>query len=167
MDYIFPMGYNGTVHLTGGESIQYLNSCLNNLEDRDIILVGSQSGTLNYDVCNLSQYCLLQHAFLLGTQPDASILCINPFDDIEYIERTIKYLESAIESRVLALVLFPMDISDSWKGIYGSRKEISLDKLKTLKSTMVSQIGLPLYCLGDEGAMSQLFNDILNYFSEE
>ena len=167
MDYIFPMGYNGTVHLTGEESIQYLNSCLNNLEDRDIILVGSQSGTLNYDVSNLSQYCLLQHAFLLGIQPDASILCINPFDDIEYIERTIKYLESAIESRVLALALFPMDISDSWKGIYGSRKEISLDKLKTLKSTMVSQIGLPLYCLGDEGDMSQLFNDILNYFSEE
>lgn len=64
MDYIFPMGYNGTVHLTGEESIQYLNSCLNNLEDRDIILVGSQSGTLNYDVCNLSQYCLLQHAFI-------------------------------------------------------------------------------------------------------
>jgi uncharacterized NAD-dependent epimerase/dehydratase family protein len=86
MDYVFPIGYNSAVDLSEEESIIYLNALIYELceKENDLIIVGSQSGTVNYDVGNLSQFCLRQHSFLLGTQPDATVLCVNPFDEMEY-----------------------------------------------------------------------------------
>ena len=37
---------------------------------------------------------LTNHFFLLGVNPDAVILVVNIYDDIDYIRRTISYLES-------------------------------------------------------------------------
>ena len=131
-----------------------------------MFIVGSQSGTLNYDVGNLSQFCLFQHAFLLGTQPDATVLCINPFDEMEYIERTIGYLQSSIESQVIALVLYPMDISNKWSGVYGSRIRVEEAKIQSLSDAVQERFHLPLYCLGREKHMEDLMNTIVDFFAD-
>ena len=41
----------------------------------------------------------------MGINPDGVILCVNDFDDIEYINRTISYLESVITAKVICLVV--------------------------------------------------------------
>lgn len=168
MDHVFPMGYNSAVSLSEEDSILYLNTLVNELceSENDLIIVGSQSGTVNYDVGNLSQFCLCQHTFLLGTQPDATVLCINPFDEIEYIERTIGYLKSAIESQVIALVLYPMDISNKWSGIYGSRIRVDEAKMQTISDVVQQRFNLPLYCLGNEKHMEDLMNTVVDFFAK-
>lgn len=168
MDYVFPIGYNSAVDLSEEESIIYLNALIYELceKENDLIIVGSQSGTVNYDVGNLSQFCLRQHSFLLGTQPDATVLCVNPFDEMEYIERTIGYLESAIESQVIALVLYPMDISNKWSGIYGRRVRVDDARIRSIEDAVQKRFHLPLYCLGREKDMVELMSTVVDFFAE-
>ena len=124
MDYVFPIGYNSSVHIAGFDAICYLNHIINILceKDNDIILLGSQSGTVPFDTGNIIQYNIPQYDFLIGTQPDIVILCINPFDDIKHIARTVEFIESSVDCKVLSLVVFPMTIKDNWSAFFGGKK---------------------------------------------
>ncbi|MBE5965651.1 MAG: DUF1611 domain-containing protein, partial [Lachnospiraceae bacterium] len=72
MDYVFPMGYNSTVSIHEYDTITYLNNAIHNMEiaGKDIIIVGSQSGTVTYDYGNLQQFAVNQYSYLLGTLPE-------------------------------------------------------------------------------------------------
>ena len=168
MDDVYPMGYNCSVYLRGLEAVQYLNSRMNALceKDVDLILAGSQSGTVPYDVGNLVQYPCMQYDFLMGTLPDAVILCINGYDEPEYVGRTIRFLESAVECRVIAAVLYPLDFRDESRGIHSGRAVIPGEKEKALKERMREQFGIPLYLLGKEDEMEELTGQIIQYFEE-
>lgn len=167
MDYVFPMGYNSSVHIKEFDTVRYLNYIINDLciKKKDIILVGSQSGTVVYDTGNLIQYNIPQYNFLIGTQPDAVILCVNPYDETEYIRRTIVFIESCVNNcEVIALVIFPMDISDNWAGIYGTKKPLSEQKYLQIKTSLYEQFHIPIFKLGVEKDMEKLSQNILNYF---
>lgn len=167
MDYVFPMGYNASVYINESDTVRYLNYIINNLcmQNKDIILVGSQSGTVSYDIGNLAQYPTLQYPFLIGTHPDAVILCINPFDEIEYIRRTIRFIMASVNCKVIALVVFPMDIREDWSGIYGTKEKLSDEKYQKLKRSLYSNLHISVFRLGDETDMKQLFQETLSFFS--
>ncbi len=169
MDYCFPMGYNSSVQIKEFDTVRYLNHIVNDLcmSNKDIIIVGSQSGTISYDIGNIVQYPIPQYNFLLGTQPDVVVLCVNPYDDINYIKRTISFIESSIDSKVISLVVFPMDFKDNWTGIYGYKKTLSEEKYYKLKEILYNEFNLPIFKLGLENDMSELVNLIINYFSED
>ena len=166
MDGVYPMGYNSSVHITGADAVRYLNYQINELceKENDLIIVGSQSGTVPYDYGNLEQYTFAQFDLLMGTLPDAVILCVNPFDDIEYVERTIHFIESSVECKVIGLSLFPLDFKN--ESFYGNRKQISQEKCEWLKKEYSSRVNLPLYPLGKEDEMEMLVNRVIEYFEE-
>lgn len=167
MDYVFPMGYNSSVYIGGYQTVQYLNHIINDLciRDKDIILVGSQSGTVPYDTGNINQFTVSQMNFLMGTQPDAVVLCVNPYDETAYINRTIKLIESCVDCRVVALVLFPMTVQGGWKGFYGAKQSLSEEECLKLKEDLAVRTGLSVYCLGEEEDMGRLTNYIIDFFS--
>lgn len=167
MDYVFPMGYNSSVYIKEHEIIRYLNTSVNYLceSNNDLIIVGTQSGTIQYDHGNLMQYNVSQHLFLLGTQPDAVVLCVNPFDEFDYIERTVKYIESSVNSKVISIVIFPMDIKKDWTGIYGQKTFLSEDKLMRLKEQLFKRFSVPIYKLGCESDMNNVAENIIDFFS--
>lgn len=169
MDYCFPMGYNSTVYIKENDKIRYLNHIMNELcfKDKDIILVGSQSGTVPYDTGNISLYTSSQYFFLMGTQPDCIVLVVNPFDELSYIERTIAFVESCVRCKVIAFVVFPMGLSDDWSGIYGRKKAISFDVQAEIKKQLFSRFKVPAYILGNEKDMCELVNVIIDYFVSE
>ena len=160
------MGYNSSVHITGADAVRYLNYQINELceKENDLIIVGSQSGTVPYDYGNLEQYAFAQFDLLMGTLPDAVILCVNPFDDIEYVERTIHFIESSVECKVIGLSLFPLDFKN--ESFYGNRKQISQEKCEWLKKEYSSRVNLPLYPLEKEDEMEMLVNRVIEYFEE-
>ena len=166
MDEVYPMGYNSSVYLSGYDAIRYLNSRMNHLceKDIDLILVGCQSGTVPYDTGNIEQYTCSQYDFLMGTLPDAVILCINPYDELEYIDRTIKFIEATAESKVIAIVLFPLDLKEQWKGLYGKKTIVEKSKIDLLTKSVDHLFHLPLFLLGNEQDMLNLTDCILNYF---
>jgi hypothetical protein len=169
MDYVYPMGYNSSVYIHGLDSIRYLNHIMNELCEKqcDIIITGSQSGTIPYDTGNLAQYTLYQHEFLMGTQPDAVVLCVNPFDEPEYISRTIKFIESSVDCAVIALVVFPMDIKDGWSGMYGQKTPLTSEKYHVLKVDLHKRFDVPVYKLSDVSDMENLVNTLTDFFEDK
>jgi uncharacterized NAD-dependent epimerase/dehydratase family protein len=170
MDYTYPMGYNSSVYIHGPDAIRYLNHIMHQLCEKqcDIIISGSQSGTIPYDTGNMSQYTLYQYEFLMGTQPDAVVLCINPFDEPEYISRTIKFIESAVDCTVIALVVFPMNIKEGWSGMYGQKTLLTSEEYHALKTELHKDFNiLPVYKLGDTSDMENLVNTLTGFFEDE
>lgn len=167
-DEVFPIGYHSTVNISGDEIILYLNDKINRLCDiSDLIIVGSQSGTIPYDTGNLLQYATNQYLFLQGTQPDGVVLCVNPFDEEEYVWRTICFIESAIGCKVIALVLFPVALDDDWRGIYGGKRKCTENESFDLAKSFSQIYKRSVYILGNCRDMEDLKNEVVQFFSEK
>ncbi len=89
---------------------------------------------------------------------------INTFDEIEYIHRTIQFIVASVNCKVIALVVFPMDIREDWSGVYGTKEKLSDKKYENLKSSLYSNLHISVFKLGDEADMKQLFQKILSFF---
>lgn len=165
MDYVFPYGYNNAVHINEMQSVLYLNSLINQLciKDYDLIIVGSQSGSVSYDFGNLS-YINLSQYFLFGTLPDAIILCVNPYDDLNYIQRTISYIESSIDAKIIAIMVYPMKIKNSWEGIFGLKTPLSDMEFNELEKKIKDIYKISIYNLSNDTHIDYLIQDILNFF---
>lgn len=168
IDYVYPMGYGSSIEIKGFDTIRYLNFLMHKLSciENDIIIVGSQSNTIPYDYGNIVQYPLPQMHFLLGTLPDIVCLCVNCFDEEDYIWRTINYIQAVASSVVFALVLYPMNIVDNWRSIYASKRPLSKDEQNFYKVQLSNIFHLPVFILGEEEDMDRLFNSIVDYFGE-
>ncbi|MBE6052537.1 MAG: DUF1611 domain-containing protein [Clostridium sartagoforme] len=168
MDEVFPMGYNSTVNIEGNDIIIMLNNMMHNIDkmNKDIILVGCQSGTIPYSFNNLSYITTSQLNFLLGSIPDAVILCVNPFDDYNYILRSINVIEGLTNCKVISLVVFPMDFKNNWAKVMDSRIKVSDEDIKKFIYDIQRKAKVPCYVLGNMQDMSKLYEDCINYFSE-
>ena len=167
MDYAYPMGYNASVYISDFDSIRYLNHITNELcKTNDLIIVGSQSGSVSFDFGNINQWNIAQYCFVCGTQPDIIILCVNPFDDIEYIDRSIKFLESSVNSKVIALVVYPINRSSNWSGYLGGKEKITLEDFDSIQLQLKNELKREVYLLGDHQQMFSLMQLIIDYFSE-
>lgn len=112
-EYSYVFGYESTDLLTSYEMIQILNEAVYDLEksECEIIIVGSQSGTVPHQLRNMSMIPLKQYAFLLGTQPDSIILCVNGYDEEDYINRTISFFKATVNANVICLVISYLNIN--------------------------------------------------------
>ncbi len=136
-------------------------------KNKDIIIVGSQSGTLPYDTGNICHITVPQFGFLMGTQPDCVVLCVNPYDDIELINRTINFIESTVNCKVVAIVVFPMVIQNDWRGMYGAKEQLSEIHYLEIKDKYLKTFRLPVYMLGNQIDMVNLINVVTDYFVDD
>lgn len=171
MEYVFPIGYNSvySLRIHDYDVIRYLNETIHKLEDTrcDIILVGSQSASVNIYPNHLYYYNIFQTNFLMGTRPDAIILSISMNDTYEYIEKTISFLESTVECEVIALCLFPVVQTFDWAGPVSPSNIISKESFQNVKKDLYDHFNLPTFLLGEEAQMMDLTNEIISYFSQE
>lgn len=116
MDEMYVMGYESQERLTSPEAILKINSLIHQIDTKrkDIIIACSQSQTIPMNTGALGHYPMEQHEFLTGIEPDCMILCIDPYDDKEYIERTKQYLEAYSNKKVLALMMMPFCHELEW-----------------------------------------------------
>ena len=70
---------------------------------------------------------------MTATQPDCVVLCVNPFDEISYIRRTILYIESSIDTKVISIVVFPMDISANQYGLFQGKTKLGRENYNKIK----------------------------------
>ncbi len=150
--YVF--GYESTDLLSPTEMIQVLNEYVYELEKSDykIIVAGSQSGTVPHQLRNTSMIPLRQYYFLLGTQPDSIILCVNDFDSFEYIHRTISFFKSTVMANVICLV-----VSSINSPVDNSERKSS--------EAFMSEFGIPAFDL-KSFCDDDIVNEILNYYNE-
>lgn len=167
MDLCFHFGYRSTSDVMREEMVSYLNSSIDEISKKgvDIIISGCQSGTVPYDFGNIKYYTFWQTEFLLGTLPDAVILCVNAHDEFEYVKRTIGFIESSVDSKVVAIVIYPMGFNEK----IGKSRLVRLDDVELTKSLLryKSYFNLPTYILGDDVGMENLYNTICEFFADD
>ena len=167
MDLCFHFGYHSTTNINRQNMVSYLNSEINNISQKgvDIIISGCQSGSVTYDFGNAKYYTFSQSEFLLGTLPDAIILCVNSYDEIDYVRRTIQYLESCADSKVIALVVYPMGYNDQ----LGRSRLVHLSdtELNKIVHMLSSQFNVPAYTLGKESDMEKLYATVIAFFTPD
>ncbi len=110
MNDIFSCGYNSSIDLLPEQVICYVNQMLFDISnsDVDLILTGSQTALLGYNNDSVFDRPYIHRLFFEGVQSDAIIMCINEFDDIEYVEQSIKLAEGISGGKVIALACFPI-----------------------------------------------------------
>ena len=172
MDLAFPMGYASPLNLPLQCYVPYLDAKMRQIcRDKrpDIILVGSQSGTIPYDIHTHSTHSMASTAFLLGTKPDACILVVNSIDDERYIEDTLDGIHALAKAPTLALA-----ISDKGKHIrtaYGRTfinprpltPQAIRDKLRQLEN----RFGLPAVEILAADGQQRLLDTVLRYFARQ
>lgn len=163
-----PIGYCASVHLDLVDFTYYLNSSVHEIEmnEPDIIIVGNQSQTLNSFWGNQKMYPYEQFLFLLATNPDAYILCVNADDPVDYVSRTINYIESITCAKNVGLVIFPVCKKGNDVIVYNENIIDSTNLLK-YQENFARYLEKNVYILGDGQSMDELFEHCIDVFSED
>ena len=163
-DYVYPMGYNSSVYVDGYDAIRILNEAMWDIErkDPDIIITGCQSSTVPYNVNIMTNLNFSSYEFLIGTAPDAVVLCVNPFDSVHYIEKSIKFIESVGNAKVIALVLFPVNRKDM--AFINQDMKLNNGEIERKIDFLSSSTQIKTYLNSRIGAES-LSEDIIQFFA--
>lgn len=167
MDADYPMGHESAVYVKGFDSIIAINQILGNIDKRDpdIIIFGSQSNCVPFQVGGPSDYPIVQHELLLGCQAEAYILCISNDATIDYIKRTISYLEGLYESKVIALAFSPIALGQRWSTVSVKMDLIKPDDIKKHIDELRKEFDIPVLSMNNANFFSDVSDIIVEYFS--
>ena len=172
MDLAFPMGYASPLQLPLQVYVPYLDYKMreiNRKKQPEIILVGSQSGTIPYDVNEHKTHSLSSIAFMLGTKPDACILVVNSIDADDYIRDTMDGIRAVCKAPTILLAM--SDKEKHIRAAYGrtminpqqmSREQID-EKLQYLEQTF----NLPAVEIVSEEGQQKMLETVLKFFSAD
>jgi len=168
-DSNFSYGYNSYIELSESETILLLNTEIQKIEQKqvDVIIVGTQGGVIPYAKYNINTIPMHQENFLSAIDFDCLIMCINSFDSIEYIARSIMYIESYTGKRVSSLVLFPRRRMISKFGLTDKFTNLSDEELCNLKNILGREFHREIFINGHKNDMNTLYNNIVSYFSDK
>ena len=108
MDCAFPMGYAASIEMPLDGYTPYIDAKMREICYRKrphLILVGSQSGTVPYNVSEPETHTLPTVAFLMGVKPDACLLVVNSIDTDDYIQDTIDGIRAMCHAPTLLLAM--------------------------------------------------------------
>ncbi len=167
MDDVFHFGYNKYFQMDSQLFIEALNDSLNTIQEKgvDIILAGCQSGTIPYGFTNVRYTTCKQIDFLTGINPDKVVLCVNIFDDTDYIKRTISFIESLGSCDVIATVLFTMTFAGEYSMVGTPSKKESAENIALKKYEIEGSCSKPCFESGNKEQMQELFKLIVENFS--
>lgn len=161
LDADFTIGYDSRVEVGGYEFISEANKIIFEVsqKDNDIIITGTQSSTIPYSYNSLKNIPLHSLEYLMAARPDAVVLCINGYDPIEYIKRTIVTIENLLNTSVVAISVYPID----------KTREKFNNKVRYYSEEFVEEmsakIGKKCYLMNSENNLDCLFDDVLTYFT--
>lgn len=85
-------------------------------------------------------------------------------DDVDDILRTVKFTESLMDCKVIALSLFPLDYLNGWKYLRNIKEKIDTVELKNRVKEIEKITSIPTFILGDNMEENKMFEVIIDYF---
>lgn len=166
-----PLEMDASIRFPREQILRFIQGKMREIEIKnnpDLIIVGGQSGVVPYTYgLKDDEYTIPTLTFLMATIPHIYILCINSWDDREYIKDTIHVLESLGKGKVIALVSSKISKIVE-KNMATIRKTIlSENEYDIIKEEMKELFSLPLYDILDPKDAKQLFFQIIKYFKGE
>lgn len=129
-DAVYPCGYQAAIPKDPYKAISLVSEYIweaTRDDTCDLVIVGGQSGVVPFSSISCKQYNFPGHILLSGSMPDVYILCINSYDPIEYIKRSIQYLESFSGCPVVGLAMLPI-VNESLTNVGLGYREKTLDQ---------------------------------------
>lgn len=161
LDADFTIGYDSRVEVGGYDFISEANKVIFEVSQKnnDIIITGTQSSTIPYSYNSLKNIPLHSLEYLMAVKPDAVVLCVNRYDPIEYIKRTILTIENLFNTSVVAISVYPIDKTrEKFKNKERENSEEFIEE-------MSMKIGKKCYLMNSEKKLGCLFDDVLTYFT--
>ena len=165
-DYMLPFGYEGFDDLYHRQTVPMLNRFMFELDKKeaDIIIVGSQAGTIPNSFENIMYLTDKQLDFIFGTLPDCVVLCINYHDDLDYIGRTIKAIEALADCSVLSLCLFPLGYITDWDLMMDKKTHIDKEALDSKCRELAKLFEIPVFPIASDSFAKNVVKCIVDYF---
>lgn len=92
---------------------------------------------------------------------------MNLYDDIEYIIRLVRFLESVFPSKVIAIVVFPFDSTNKWS-ILGSVNKKASEKDILYRSRKIEKaLHIKIFDLTKDISIYNISKKIIKYFSKK
>ncbi len=171
MDLAFPIGYASPLELPLQVYLPYLDHEMRAISRKkpEIILVGSQSGTIPYDILEHTTHSLPTLAFLLGTKPDACILVVNSIDPVDYIRDTIDAIRALGKAPTIMLAM--SDKEKHIRAAYGrtlvTPRQMSQAEIDQKLRHLEEQFELPAVEITSEEGQQRMVTTVIEYFREE
>lgn len=165
---VYPIGYNSTVSISGTQAVNCINSLMANIEEYsmpDLIIVGSQSQTIATGNGSLGFMAISQYELIMGSQPDAYILCVNTTDEMDYIGRTIQFLSSAVSAKVISLVVYPIIYKNEEGYLTNVMGKVSDAQMQIFLAKLEKTFAIHAYSLDDPELLQSLQTNIEVFFS--
>jgi uncharacterized NAD-dependent epimerase/dehydratase family protein len=170
LDLAFPMGYASPLSFPVEYYVPYLSGKARDICERrrpHILLVGSQSGTIPYDVNESRTHALPSIAFLLGTRPDACILAVNSIDPEAYIRDTIDGIRSVAKAPTIMLAM--SDKAKHIRAAYGrsfvTPRQMSNDQIERERSRIEQTFALPTVVIVSGEGQRRMAQTVIDHFS--
>lgn len=163
MDEMVACGYNSSIDLTMEQIYMYMNQIVHNIveKDVDIIMFGAQTALLGYNTNNVFQIPLEQRVIYEAIKADATILCINSFDDEDYIRQTIELAEGLSGGKVIALACYPALKECKWSS--SGSKLLSEEQRNEMKLRLSDY---KLFWTDRDSEIDDLVDTCIDYFTE-
>lgn len=163
---VYAYGYHAEISIDAKEGISILNDKLHKIDHKgaDIIFSAAQSNIMTYSNMFLPSISMFSESFLIGMNPDVVILCVSIEDDLDYIDRTIKYVESIGDCKIIGIDIFPFKTQLLTNELSGLINEVEVIKMKKCLEKLY-----PEFCVTSSNLWGcDLFSEkIITYLSEE
>ena len=168
MDAVFPLGYMSTVDIYWDNIFSVTNKLIWNItnKDVDIIIGGTQAGLLPYNNRNANNIPIKHRIFLEAFSPDTIILCVNPYDDLKFVNKTIKAAEGLTGAHILGAVCYPITYESDWKGNFGKTRRITQQEFALIKEQYIKEFDLELFLLDIDTDINRLINKIIIFYHQ-
>jgi hypothetical protein len=172
MDATFPMGYASPLKLPLQSYVPYLDHVMREICSQkrpDILLTGSQSGTIPYDVMDHKTHAMPSVAFLLGVKPDACILVVNSIDAEDYIRDTIDGIRALCKAPTLLLAM--ADREKHVRMVYGrgliTPQKMARSNIEGHLKRLEDTFQLPAVEILSADGQQRIMETVVRFFSSE
>jgi hypothetical protein len=167
-DSVLPIGYDSLLGMkTGEEIIEAVNDRIHEIDkmEKDLILVGGQSGFLPHITYNIGHINIAQMAFLYGVLPDGVILSFREDDDPDYLKRAISAIENLCGAKVFMLALYAFHTEKDYV-IDVSKRRLTDEEIASKKKSITEETGLPVVVSGDAREEKEIFRHIIKFYCD-
>ena len=170
-DYTFPMGYASPLELPLQRFEPFVDAKLREIHHErkpDVLIVGSQSGTIPFSIDEPRTHHFVSLAFLLGAKPDVCVLAVNCMDPEEYVRDTIDAIRIVGKARTICLLLSDKQrrVEKAHGRTWVSSRVLEAGELRQTLKELEDRFGLPAVCPADPGGQRRLAETVETALSE-
>lgn len=160
------IGYGSTIKINEYQFISAVNKIFFDVaqKENDIIITGTQSGTIPYNYDTVANIPVHSLEYLMAIKPDGVVLCVNPYDDVEYIARTIKVIEGLYETNIIAIAVYPLTVEHTWETSRSKKRALSEEEKENIVALFEHELNKLCFCIDSEENIERLYEVVLNYF---